>query len=411
MPRSDVNDNNSSEREFPCRTLFVRNIAYEVSTDELREMFEQYGEIKRFFPLINKRGMAFITYYDIRHAERAKKTENAAQLHGREIDIHFSLPREKPRKDKDPNDDDDSNHGTLFVAIVDATGYGNDDIKSTFSQYGELRGVRDQGRSDSGNKFVEFFDLRAAQKAKEELNNGSFCGGHFEIRYAFQSKRVQEAQKRERNRRNHPEPSDYHNAPPQRHNIGPIRSGGGGRRVGYRHGDPIPTRGGAMNIHDPYIPTHAHGPSSQPPPVQANPLAVQQQVLSQMQRLASLLGTQNTNVVQQPSIQPIHPPIHASPMKPAIQPQMPVQQAPQANPIQHLASLLLAQQTRLQNQNAPPQMGQYGQQVPPQVPQHREPVPPRREPVDYTPPYNNYDNNNNSNKVKGMEGISVQIIT
>jgi len=62
MPRSDVNDNNSSEREFPCRTLFVRNIAYEVSTDELREMFEQYGEIKRFFPLINKRGMAFITY-------------------------------------------------------------------------------------------------------------------------------------------------------------------------------------------------------------------------------------------------------------------------------------------------------------------------------------------------------------
>jgi len=35
-------------------------------------------------------------------------------------------------------------------------------------------------------------------------------------------------------------------------------------------------------------------------------------------------------------------------------------------------------------------MGQYGQQVPPQVPQHREPVPPRREPVDYTPPYNNY---------------------
>lgn len=35
---------------------------YGVSEEILREMFEPYGEIKRFFNLIEKRGMAFVTY-------------------------------------------------------------------------------------------------------------------------------------------------------------------------------------------------------------------------------------------------------------------------------------------------------------------------------------------------------------
>lgn len=47
------------------RTLFVRNIAYECSEDELRQMFERYGEIKKLYSLVEKKGMAFITYVSI----------------------------------------------------------------------------------------------------------------------------------------------------------------------------------------------------------------------------------------------------------------------------------------------------------------------------------------------------------
>lgn len=50
------------ERERPSRTLFVRNISYEVTEEELRPIFEKYGEIKKFFNRVSKRGMAFITY-------------------------------------------------------------------------------------------------------------------------------------------------------------------------------------------------------------------------------------------------------------------------------------------------------------------------------------------------------------
>lgn len=51
-----------SVHERPTRTLFVRNVNYTVSEKQLRETFQKYGEIKRIFNLIEKRGMAFVTY-------------------------------------------------------------------------------------------------------------------------------------------------------------------------------------------------------------------------------------------------------------------------------------------------------------------------------------------------------------
>ena len=69
------------QRERPCRTLFIRNIKaslidisiagpanrldylqYETSSDEVRHIFEEYGEIKTFFDLIANRGMVFVTF-------------------------------------------------------------------------------------------------------------------------------------------------------------------------------------------------------------------------------------------------------------------------------------------------------------------------------------------------------------
>ena len=47
------------------RTLFIRNISYDVPESTIREMFEKYGEIKKLFLLVEKRGMAFITYVSI----------------------------------------------------------------------------------------------------------------------------------------------------------------------------------------------------------------------------------------------------------------------------------------------------------------------------------------------------------
>jgi RNA recognition motif-containing protein len=61
-------------RERPCRTLFIRNIKYETSSDEVRGKFEDHGDVKTFFDLIGSRGMVFVTYVRARCCENAVRT-------------------------------------------------------------------------------------------------------------------------------------------------------------------------------------------------------------------------------------------------------------------------------------------------------------------------------------------------
>jgi RNA recognition motif-containing protein len=49
-------------KERQTRTLFVRNVSYSIQEKQMKELFAKYGELKRFFNLIEKRGMAFVTY-------------------------------------------------------------------------------------------------------------------------------------------------------------------------------------------------------------------------------------------------------------------------------------------------------------------------------------------------------------
>src|SRR3989338_2579368 len=97
--------------DTPTHILFVRNISYDASPSELEELFKPYGEISRFFPLIEKRGLCFITYYDRRAADKALKALEGSQISGRSIDIHYSWPKE-PAPGSDPHE---ANCGVLRV--------------------------------------------------------------------------------------------------------------------------------------------------------------------------------------------------------------------------------------------------------------------------------------------------------
>jgi RNA recognition motif-containing protein len=57
-------------RIHPSRTLFIRNIASETKNEELEKMFSLHGPLRKFHSsLIPTKGIAFGTFYDLRHAE------------------------------------------------------------------------------------------------------------------------------------------------------------------------------------------------------------------------------------------------------------------------------------------------------------------------------------------------------
>nr|CDI56506.1 conserved hypothetical protein [Melanopsichium pennsylvanicum 4] len=158
------------------------SINFETDSEFVEQQFKQFGEIKTFFDMVNKRGIAFITYYDLRAARDAMLAMKGAIFGGRPINIHYSLPREE---DKAQRCDRDKNQGTLFTVLK----AGNDDLSDNalhqvFSEFGDLKKIRDYpGQRNS--RFVEYFDSRACQLAHDRLNGQSYLGGQWDLKFAW----------------------------------------------------------------------------------------------------------------------------------------------------------------------------------------------------------------------------------
>ncbi|EIM88137.1 uncharacterized protein STEHIDRAFT_130101 [Stereum hirsutum FP-91666 SS1] len=172
------------QRERPCRTLFIRNIKYETNSDEVRRQFEEHGQIKTFFDLIANRGMVFVTFYDLRAAERARERLQGSEISGRPIDVHYSLPRDDSQKGGTQNQE---MQGALLVTLRNSpSGQPIDEgeVRRKFQQFGDVKSVRPAGdRPDQC--YVEFFDIRSAEEAYGRLRHQSLQDGTVDIMLAW----------------------------------------------------------------------------------------------------------------------------------------------------------------------------------------------------------------------------------
>ncbi|KAJ6802975.1 protein MEI2-like 4 isoform X2 [Iris pallida] len=153
--------------EHPSRTLFVRNINSNVEDAELRVLFEKYGDIRTLYTACKHRGFVMISYYDIRAARDAMKALQNTPMRRRKLDIHFSIPKDNPSEK-------DINQGTLVVFNLDSS-VSNDDLLQKFGIYGEIKEIRETPHKRH-HKFIEFYDVRAAEAALRALNRSDIAG-------------------------------------------------------------------------------------------------------------------------------------------------------------------------------------------------------------------------------------------
>ncbi|CAK7346683.1 unnamed protein product [Dovyalis caffra] len=158
--------------EHPSRTLFVRNINSNVEDAELRSLFEQYGDIRTLYTACKHRGFVMISYYDIRDARTAMRALQNKPLRRRKLDIHFSIPKDNPSEK-------DINQGTLVVFNLDAS-VSNDDLRLIFGAYGEVKEIRETPHKRH-HKFIEFYDVRAAEAALRALNKSDIAGKRIKL--------------------------------------------------------------------------------------------------------------------------------------------------------------------------------------------------------------------------------------
>ncbi|PON67222.1 Splicing factor-like protein [Parasponia andersonii] len=153
--------------EHPSRTLFVRNINSNIEDSELKALFEQYGDIRTLYTACKHRGFVMISYYDIRAAQNAMKALQSKPLKCRNLDIHYSIPKDNPSEK-------DINQGMLVVSNLDST-VSNDDLHQIFGFYGEIKQICEIPEKHH-IKFVEFYDVRAAEMAYCKLNKTNIAG-------------------------------------------------------------------------------------------------------------------------------------------------------------------------------------------------------------------------------------------
>lgn len=155
------NASGKKERKFTgrCR-LFIGNL---VNTDEseLKQMFEEYGEVAEVF--VNKeKGFGFIRLDTRRNAEAAKAAIDMRQRKGRTLRCRFAT------------------HAAALKVINLGPLASNDILEQAFSQFGDVeRAVvvcDDRGRS-KGYGIVEFARKNNAQTAMQKINEGLFLLG------------------------------------------------------------------------------------------------------------------------------------------------------------------------------------------------------------------------------------------
>ncbi|CEQ41725.1 SPOSA6832_03474, partial [Sporobolomyces salmonicolor] len=173
-------------RERPCRTLFVRNLKFGLSSEEVRAPFAAIGDIKTFFDLLEKRAMVFITYYDARAAMMAKDRLHNHPLAGRPMDVHYSLPRDA---DLAQDCDREKGQGTLSILIRSPSGGPlppptDQEIFNRFGPFGDIKAVFPSPQRPE-MRYIEFFDSRGAAQAFDQLGGREMAGGVAELKFEW----------------------------------------------------------------------------------------------------------------------------------------------------------------------------------------------------------------------------------
>ncbi|KAK9278715.1 hypothetical protein L1049_028290 [Liquidambar formosana] len=113
-----------------------------------------------------------ISYYDIRAARNAMRALQNKPLRRRKLDIHYSIPKDNPSEKE-------INQGTLVVFNLDSS-VSNDDLRQIFGVYGEIKEIRETPHKHH-HKFIEFYDVRAAEAALRALNRIDIAGKQIKL--------------------------------------------------------------------------------------------------------------------------------------------------------------------------------------------------------------------------------------
>jgi RNA recognition motif-containing protein len=95
---SAQSDRDNSQKELPMTNIFVGNLSFRTTQDELHAAFAQYGNVERVNIVTDRdsgqsRGFAFVEMSESTEAQNAISQLNGAELNGRAMNVNEARPK------------------------------------------------------------------------------------------------------------------------------------------------------------------------------------------------------------------------------------------------------------------------------------------------------------------------------
>ncbi|XP_034164698.2 nucleolin [Pangasianodon hypophthalmus] len=173
-------DSQESKKERDARTLFVKNLPYSITSDELKEIFDQALDIR--IPVGHNgtsRGIAYIEFKTEAIAEKMLEETQGSDVQGRSIMVDFTGAKSR-QSGKGP-----ASAPANKVLVVNNLAFSatEESLQSVFEKAVAIRIPQNNGRP-KGYAFVEFENTDDAKEALDSCNNTEIEGRSIRLEFS-----------------------------------------------------------------------------------------------------------------------------------------------------------------------------------------------------------------------------------
>lgn len=151
--------------EIPARSIMLSNISPNATKEDLILIFDSFGPYESCDLSNLSNGVASVQFYSMEDAQAMRVATIYIQnqqvmkiFHvDPEINYNFSNTSKRPK-----------NNGTIVIFHL-PKGINENELNDIFSSFGKIRQIRSTP-SKTSQKFIEFYDTRAAEKALKAYN-------------------------------------------------------------------------------------------------------------------------------------------------------------------------------------------------------------------------------------------------
>lgn len=160
--------------EMECRVLIVNGLPEKFDESDLARLVNPPSQVNTWER--NANGSVILEFYDLRSANTYRQRFEGATFDGDPLEVKYGSARKRTDNDRP------ANNGTLVLFRVPPS-LVNWELSDIFSKYGEIRQIRCTP-TKPGQRFIEFWDTRAAAAALEEMNGKFVAGSKISIEFS-----------------------------------------------------------------------------------------------------------------------------------------------------------------------------------------------------------------------------------